>query len=190
MTVAASTATAHSAARPRTKNPRTPADRTEPAAQRLDLRKYVQQRETEKRVDPDAHPGGYLSTACLHGLHDYCNAYTGAAGTKIPAKCKFCGAACRCDAPGCHGLTDGPLGATSFEWLLDAATAEDRLEVAQVIADEIRAAYSTSGDRALLEAVAIALRHAGKAAQVDAAGPKESEPTRMPVRGSGDPEPL
>jgi len=52
---------------------------------------------------PGAHPGGYLSTACLHGLHEYCNSYTGAAGTKIPAQCKFCGAPCRCQHPDCHG---------------------------------------------------------------------------------------
>jgi hypothetical protein len=31
----------------------------------------------------------YLSTACLHGLHDRCRLV-----------CKFCAAACRC---GCHG---------------------------------------------------------------------------------------
>ena len=43
----------------------------------------------------------YLSTACLHGRHDYC---AGAArldgGTKAPARCKWCQAACVCD---CHG---------------------------------------------------------------------------------------
>jgi len=44
----------------------------------------------------------YLSTACLHGEHDYCNSYTGAAGQKRPAECKFCGAPCRCAEPGCH----------------------------------------------------------------------------------------
>jgi hypothetical protein len=58
------------------------------------------------RRSPDAHPDGYLSTACLHGLHDYCKAYTGAAGTKIPAQCKFCGAHCRCQHPGCHALAE------------------------------------------------------------------------------------
>ncbi len=57
----------------------------------------------------------YVSTACLHGIHDYCAAPTvsrdgswwrigpsysselGAA--KQPAQCKFCGAPCRCS---CH----------------------------------------------------------------------------------------
>ncbi|GAB2696608.1 hypothetical protein [Kitasatospora kifunensis] len=51
----------------------------------------------------------YLSTGCLHGDmvlpdgrtgHAYCQSDTGAAGTKTPAVCKFCGAPCRCD---CHG---------------------------------------------------------------------------------------
>ena len=41
----------------------------------------------------------YLSTGCLHGHHDYCQAKTGAAGAKTPAKCKFCDARCRCS---CH----------------------------------------------------------------------------------------
>lgn len=48
----------------------------------------------------------YLSTACLHGQHDYCNACTGVAGTKVPGTCKFCGAPCRCRHPGCHELGD------------------------------------------------------------------------------------
>lgn len=56
------------------------------------------------------HPDGYLSTACLHGEHDYCKAYTGAAGTKIPAQCKFCGAHCRCRHPGCHERVEGSAG--------------------------------------------------------------------------------
>lgn len=42
----------------------------------------------------------YLSTACLHGEHDYCKSPVGATGnTKRPAECKFCSAPCRCT---CH----------------------------------------------------------------------------------------
>jgi hypothetical protein len=45
----------------------------------------------------------YLSTGCLHGEHVYCQGKTGQAGVKVPAKCKFCEARCRCrchrDAP-------------------------------------------------------------------------------------------
>lgn len=41
----------------------------------------------------------YLSTACRHDEHDYCKSYTGKAGNKIPAQCKFCAAPCRCP---CH----------------------------------------------------------------------------------------
>jgi hypothetical protein len=43
----------------------------------------------------------YLSTACLHGEHDYCAGKTRQdGGEKVPAKCKFCEARCVC---GCHG---------------------------------------------------------------------------------------
>jgi hypothetical protein len=40
----------------------------------------------------------YLSTGCLHGNHDYCQASTGAVGGKRPAECKFdrAGCICRC----------------------------------------------------------------------------------------------
>lgn len=43
----------------------------------------------------------YLSTACLHGEHGYCQAVTGRCGSKTPAVCKFCSApcVCRCHAP-------------------------------------------------------------------------------------------
>lgn len=45
----------------------------------------------------------YLSTGCLHGQHDYCNAPQRPDGTgKRAAECKFCGAPCRCP---CHGTT-------------------------------------------------------------------------------------
>jgi hypothetical protein len=67
-----------------------------------------------------AHPAGtvehhYLSTACLHGHHDYCAAptvsreggwqvigpsYSSKPGeAKTPAQCKFCDARCICP---CH----------------------------------------------------------------------------------------
>lgn len=41
----------------------------------------------------------YVSTGCLHGRHDYCQAQHGRVGPKRPATCKFCGAPCRCP---CH----------------------------------------------------------------------------------------
>lgn len=43
----------------------------------------------------------YLSTACLHGEHVYCQAATGRVGAKKPAECKFCTAPCICE---CHRL--------------------------------------------------------------------------------------
>ena len=47
----------------------------------------------------------YLSTACLAGEHDYCQAMVGARGQKLPGVSKFSGAVCIC--PVCdHG--DGP----------------------------------------------------------------------------------
>lgn len=42
----------------------------------------------------------YLSTSCLHAMHDYCKAKEGQAGPKTPATCKFCAAPCVCQ---CHG---------------------------------------------------------------------------------------
>lgn len=53
--------------------------------------------DTDRANHPDTHR--YLSTGCLHGEHAYCQANTGAAGTKTPAQCKFCTAPCVCD---CH----------------------------------------------------------------------------------------
>lgn len=41
----------------------------------------------------------YLSTACLHEQHLYCQSTVGSVGPKIPAVCKFCGTKCRCE---CH----------------------------------------------------------------------------------------
>lgn len=53
-------------------------------------------------------PHSYLSTACLHGEHDYCKSNTGHAGAKTPAQCKFCGARCWCS---CHGEDEPTRGA-------------------------------------------------------------------------------
>lgn len=50
----------------------------------------------------------YLSTSCYHNEHEYCktSVISPVLGTKIPAKCKFCDAKCRCT---CHGFgSDGP----------------------------------------------------------------------------------
>ncbi|MFJ2650864.1 hypothetical protein ACIO1C_29615 [Streptomyces sp. NPDC087420] len=45
----------------------------------------------------------YLSTACLHEEHAYCQAKKGQAGPKKPGECKFCTARCICD---CHKEAD------------------------------------------------------------------------------------
>ena len=60
-------------------------------------------------------PHDYLSTACLHGRHDYCSGDRRLDGQpKIPARCKWCSAACRCT---CHQATAGnetnPFGGVS-----------------------------------------------------------------------------
>lgn len=42
----------------------------------------------------------YLSTSCLHGEHDYCQApLVDADRRKVPATCKFCSTPCVCE---CH----------------------------------------------------------------------------------------
>ena len=42
----------------------------------------------------------YLSTACMHSKHDYCQSCERPDGTaKVPGTCKFCQAPCICD---CH----------------------------------------------------------------------------------------
>lgn len=41
----------------------------------------------------------YVSTACQHSHHDYCQRETGTTGQKTPAQCKFCAAPCLCP---CH----------------------------------------------------------------------------------------
>lgn len=38
----------------------------------------------------------YRSTACLHGVHSYCQGLEGQCGEKIPGVCKFCRAGCIC----------------------------------------------------------------------------------------------
>jgi hypothetical protein len=50
-------------------------------------------------TDDDDRPHEYLSTACYHLDHDYCNAMTGYSGRKRPGQCKFCEAKCTCQ---CH----------------------------------------------------------------------------------------
>jgi hypothetical protein len=50
---------------------------------------------------PDGHRS-YLSTSCLHEEHEYCRGEAGSMGTKVPAECKFCQAACICL---CHQAT-------------------------------------------------------------------------------------
>ncbi len=54
-------------------------------------------------ADDPAHR--YLSTACLHGRHDYCNAMVGYQGVKRPAQCKWCSANCECPR---HTNPDAP----------------------------------------------------------------------------------
>lgn len=66
----------------------------------------IQARATELASLPgeDDVPGHiYLSTGCLHGRHDYCQAMSGNAGLKRPATCKFCNARCICH---CHTTED------------------------------------------------------------------------------------
>jgi len=44
----------------------------------------------------------YLSTACLHGIHEHCQCKTNLEGEpKVPGTCKWCGAPCVCE---CHKL--------------------------------------------------------------------------------------
>lgn len=51
-------------------------------------------------ADPGVH--AYISTACLHGDHDYCNSTVrrNDEQKKVPAQCKTCEASCLC--PICH----------------------------------------------------------------------------------------
>jgi hypothetical protein len=54
----------------------------------LALRAAVQQLVTGRHV--------YLSTGCLAGRHDYCQAMTGQQGEKRPGRSKFSDAPCIC----------------------------------------------------------------------------------------------
>lgn len=47
----------------------------------------------------------YFSTSCYHDNHSYCKNESGAMGTKVPGKCKFCDAKCRC---WCHAGPERP----------------------------------------------------------------------------------
>lgn len=47
------------------------------------------------------HPGGYLSTYCLHGVHEPCGSPEGVDANgrpfaRRPAQCKLCAAPCIC----------------------------------------------------------------------------------------------
>lgn len=53
-------------------------------------------------VENDDHV--YLSTACLHKDHKYCQSGIGQSGQKTPKVCKFCSAPCICD---CHKENEG-----------------------------------------------------------------------------------
>lgn len=60
------------------------------------------------RVDLTMPTHRYLSTACLHEEHEYCNANVRPDGvSKVPATCKFCGAGCICT---CHEKNPAPEG--------------------------------------------------------------------------------
>lgn len=41
----------------------------------------------------------YLSTACFHGIHDYCGCKQRERGDTTPPHCKFCDSPCLCP---CH----------------------------------------------------------------------------------------
>jgi hypothetical protein len=43
-------------------------------------------------------PHAYISTACQHGHHEYCESQVGSLGAKVPKRCKFCPATCLCPA--------------------------------------------------------------------------------------------
>lgn len=59
----------------------------------------------------------YLSTACLHGEHAYCQSVHGAAGLKTPAVCKFCQAPCICDCHQQQPQCDFLIGDGVAQWL-------------------------------------------------------------------------
>lgn len=53
----------------------------------------------------------YLSTACVHGRHEHCDAMVGSQGAKRPATCKWGGASCVCPR---HRDPQAPCGAGSW----------------------------------------------------------------------------
>lgn len=57
-------------------------------------------------------PHVYLSTACLHGVHDYCRSEQSRCDghPKAPGRCKFCPAVCLCPVCRHHGATSAPSG--------------------------------------------------------------------------------
>lgn len=61
-------------------------------------------------------PHQYLSTACLHGEHDYCNSTEGHAGPKRPGRCKFCDALCTCQVCQHIEVTIPEGGVRSGQW--------------------------------------------------------------------------
>ena len=56
----------------------------------------------------------YLSTACLHGIHEHCQAKVNLEGEpKLPGTCKWCGSRCVCDYVAPDGTPCHPLGIES-----------------------------------------------------------------------------
>ncbi len=52
----------------------------------------------ELMLDDDEH--FYLSTGCLHGVHEHCNSSVSiTGGSKVPGVCKWCPGLCVCP---CH----------------------------------------------------------------------------------------
>lgn len=52
-------------------------------------------------------PGGYVSTACQHGLHDECGCRQRERSDTTPPHCKYCPASCACPAPDCTHIAAG-----------------------------------------------------------------------------------
>jgi len=76
----------------------------------LDGAMYVRQAIAERDMVDAGGAHHYLSTACLHGEHDYCKSPAGAAGPKKPAGCKFCSAPCRCTCHAGHAQIEAGPG--------------------------------------------------------------------------------
>lgn len=82
-------------------------------------------------TDDESPIGGheYLSTGCFHGEHGYCQAMTGLAGAKRPARCKFCDAPCVCP---CHETNTGPPLASRDRPLTGRAITETEAQLGEV----------------------------------------------------------